>query len=252
MQRTTSFVRGGTFYLITKFTRKESGMKKLLTLIALTVVIGSGCNSIRTTALDRSENGALSCAPESSALKGVPVMLRVPTHIEVKIYQRDFWYQNTGSNKLVLVPNQLQSRYVKTEIKRTEQMFVVDPKRPAAGTGTYGFTFSSAGENSPNPGHGYLTGIQYKADDETLLKSASLVNSIASALLAPTPASPGTNSSALKRANEAEIPTVSTDRLIKMKRFDLNSPSIDSDIKGFLDANLNNCNSCANEPAYSN
>ena len=228
-------------------------MRRLLTLIVLgTIAIGAGCNSIRTTALDRSENGALSCSPQTSALKGVPVMLKVPTHIEVKVYQRDFWYQDTGSEKLVLVPNQLQTRYVKTEVKETEQMFLVDPKRPAAGTGIYGFTFSSSGQNASSPGHGYLTGIQYKADDETLLKSASLVNSIAAALLSPPPGNQGTKSNAVDRADKARIPTVSTDRLVKMKRFDLNSPSIDGEIKQFLDANLNNCNSCGTEPAYLN
>lgn len=216
------------------------------------VIVFAGCNSIRTTVLDRSEAGCLTSKPIAGHLKGVPVMVKVPTHVEVKVFQREFWYQDNDSDRLVPIKNEIPTRYVNTDLKQTEQMFVVDPQRPAAGTGIYGFRFAS-GATSPQEGDlgkGYLRGIEYKSDDKTLTESAKLVNSIASFLLAPGAGAPGTLSSTQDLEFGQSVPIVSTDRLVSFRRFNINSPTIDADITTFLNEYLNNCQSCLEPPVY--
>lgn len=200
-----------------------------------------GCNSIRTTPLDRTEAGNLVCGNHSECLKGVPVMLKVPTHIEVKIYQRDYWYTNK-KNVLVPIAQQTPTRFVETDVQMTEQMFLVDPKRPAAGTGLYAFKFNSSAEDK-DAGRGYLKGISYQAEDETLTRSADLLTSLAG-LLGKPPGAVGDKTSNGRDRTDGDVKPYSTDRVVKMKRFDINSPTVDQDIRDFLDLHMNNCHSC--------
>ena len=211
--------------------------------LLLVVLAVAGCNSIRTTVLDRTENGNLVCGNHSGHLKGVPVMVKVPTHIEVRIYQRDYWYANV-ENKLVPLEQQMATRFVDTKVQMTEQMFLVDPKRPAAGTGVYAFKFNSSADDK-DAGKGYLKSVAYQANDETLTRSATLLTSIAGLIGPPsTTLASKTSSNGRKRTKDDAVLPYSTDRLVKMMRFDINSPTVDDDIREFLDTHLNNCHNC--------
>ena len=215
------------------------------------IAVMTGCTSIRSTALDRTESGCLTAKPDTECLKGVPVMVKVPTHLEVRVYQRDHWYQTKDSDRLVPVKEESPVRFVETRVAKTEQMFVVDPKRPAEGTGIYGFTFASGLKESSGEGHGYLRGVEYKSEDQTLEASANLALSLAS-ILRPNPGTVGQESSTTTRkgADGSDVTVFTTKRLVAFRRFPLNSPSVDHEVEAFLDLHLNHCQSCAAPPSY--
>lgn len=204
--------------------------------LAVMVVAASGCTSVKTTVLDRREGGHLTKNPDLP-LKGVPVMLRVPTHVDVTIEQVDYWYPDGKS--FVQVGAELPSRHVKAEIKHTEKMFLVDPKRVASGTGIYGFSFDP---DNGNAGRGYLKGVSYEAVDTTLKESAALISNIAKVVGSPT-------SAAEELASDSKV--IATSRTIAFRKFDINSCSIEHDIREFVNDYLNDCHpDCCTDPQY--
>ncbi len=227
-------------------------MKLGVFCIACSLLLAAlGCNSIRTTVLDRSEDDRLQKNRPTTSLKGIPVMLKVPTHMEITVYERSFFYQTKQSNRLVAVDcNEMPTRFVKTNVAKTEKMFLVDPKRAAAGITEYGFKFQGGEEGKSAAGHGYLSQANYKVQDETLTQAASLVNSVAAALLT-SPGTPGADPKSVMEAENGDaVPVHEIDRVVAFCRFDINSPTYDEDVRQFLNQYLNHCQSCQNLPQY--
>ncbi len=201
------------------------------------LILGSfGCNSIKTTPLDRQEGGHL-CVAHEAPLQGLPVMLRVPTHLDVTIEEVKYWYPNNGVLAEVESDGSASNtgRHVITKVAETEKMFLVDPKRVASGTGIYGFSFAEA-----SPGKGYLSGTSYEAVDTTISESAALVRGLAKAF-------------ATSDSNDdtAESGLITTTRTVAFRKFDLNSPTIEDDVRSFCHLYLNGCQgSCNTQPAY--
>ena len=200
------------------------------------LLISLGCTSVRTTALDRHQGGHLTKNPDLP-LKGVPVMLRVPTHVDVTIEQVDYWHPE--GKTFVAVGADIPSRQVSAEIKHTEKMFLVDPKRVASGSGIYGFQFDGEGDKA---GRGYLSGVSYEAVDTTLNESASLITNIAKVV-------GRTASTADELAEDSGV--IATTRTIAYRKFDINAPTIEDDIRCFVNLYLNDCHTnCCSSPNY--
>ncbi|MFO1002908.1 MAG: hypothetical protein U0936_21465 [Planctomycetaceae bacterium] len=206
-------------------------MKKL----AFAILLGTaGCSSFKTTAVDRLDNDMVVVNP-SKPLKGVPVSLRVPSHLELCVIETSYWEkQDIPGQKPTLKPLHTcrATRTVTHNVKYTEKIFLVDPKRPAAGTEKYGFTFQSNDANKgEDAGKGYLQKVEYEVDDQTIKESANLLaNSLGLINALQTSASqPNPNKSDL----------VSTDRTVAFGRFDINSPSYEDDVANFLDIHVN-------------
>ena len=144
------------------------------------VAIG-GCSSFRTTAVDRYEQDTLVVNPERP-MKGIPVSLKVPTHLELKVIETTYWEkQENPGEKPTLVPLSTcrATRSVNHELCYTEKIFLVDPVRPGAGIQNYGFTFASGDKANPSDaGKGYLRNVDYKIDDRTIQESANLVSNV--------------------------------------------------------------------------
>ncbi|MEM7456914.1 MAG: hypothetical protein AAF456_21400 [Planctomycetota bacterium] len=210
-----------------------------LSCLLLVTAIGglTGCNSIRTTPLDRMPDGSLVPNPRRP-LKGVPVMLPVPTHIDVKIIQVDYWAPNADKGgELELITNlgrEFENRHIITELVETNQMFIIDPKRPASGTGTYKFGFR--GLNPDNPEYqGQLSSLGYKSEDTTITDSFALYGQIRTFL--------GLNTDASQEASSLpEEKYASTTRTIAFRRFPLNDDNVDLHVQEFVDAYMNSCN----------
>ncbi len=205
----------------------------LLTMLAL-----SGCSSFRTTAVDRTERDCLIVNPECP-MRGIPVSLRVPTHLELCVIETTYWEKQLApGNKPTLVPLSTcrPTRNVTHAIKETEKIFLVDPVRPAAGMSSYGFTFQSSNANaqqaSEAAGKGYLQSVQYKIEDQTIEQSAELFSNAVGLITALQTA-----------ANQAVANTsnlLTTERVVAYARYDVNSPTFEADVAAFLDCNINN------------
>jgi hypothetical protein len=214
------------------------GMLKWLGLLGLSIAM-VGCNSVRTTFLRQDECGQLFKCPEHHR-KGVPVMVKVPTHVEVKIMQTDVWkieLSDVGPKRLTHLPA-ATSRTARTQTIQTEQMFLVDPKRPASGTGEFGFAYDP-------DGYGVLQSANYKAVDSTLKDSASLVTNALSTFGA---LSSVANKSGVGSDNED---LVTAERVIAYRRFPINQTT-EWEIEQFIGQYINLCHTgeCSNSPAY--
>ncbi len=213
-------------------------MSRWLVLLGLSMAI-LGCNSVRTTFLRQNECGQLYKSPEHH-LKGVPVMFKVPTHVEVKIMQTDVWKieaEDSGPKKLVHVPA-ATSRKAATQTIQTEQMLLVDPKRPASGTGEFGFAYDP-------DGYGVLQSANYKAVDSTLKDSASLVTTALSTFGALSSVGDKTGVA----SNNGNL--VTAERTIAYRRFPINQ-STDAEIEQFVGQYINICSTdeCMKSPTY--
>lgn len=208
-------------------------------LVAAAVLL-CGCNTFRTTALDRCENDTLIVNPDCP-MKGIPVTLRVPTHLELSVVETTYWQKrNIAGAKptLVALHTARPTRAVTHDVCYTEKVFLVDPARPTAGTQKYGFTFTSndAGK-ADEAGKGYLDQVIYKIDDQTITESAKLLaNSLNFLSAFPT------SSLNPEHVNTGNL--ISTDRTVAYTRLDINSPSFEHDVAQFLDTNLN-CAGCS-------
>ena len=208
-------------------------------IVAIIIVVG-GCNSVRTTFLKNDGRGNL-CKESNICRQGLPVMVKVPTHVDVEIIQTDVWkVEKNGTNprKLVHIPDATSRSHKVTPIA-TEKMFVIDPKRPASGTGAFGFGFDS----TENPGKGILTSAAYKSEDTTLKDSANL-------LLNAVGVAGKLTSTNIDQENDK---LVSAERTIAYRRFPVDQ-DLSANIQAFLNEYITNCTeadpTCSKSPSY--
>ncbi len=209
-------------------------------VIVLGLVATCGCSSFRTTAIDRCEHNTLVVNPERP-MHGVPVSLRIPTHLELKVIETTYWEkQDIPGEKPTLVPLSTcrSTRSVTHNICYTEKIFLVDPLRPGAGLQNYGFEFTSSGA-SQDAGKGYLKKVDYKIDDQTIKESANLVSNAIGLITAfqTSANNPSPNVGSL----------LATDRTVAYGRFDINRCGFEEEVAAFLDCQVNQSN-CSNTP----
>jgi hypothetical protein len=173
-------------------------------------------------------------------LHGIPVMVKVPTHLDVAILEATYWRHDTTKNDLIEVPQDIVHREVAADLQQTEKMFIVDPLRPGAGLQNYGFTFKSSGQGAKAEyqGAGYLKNTTYMADDQTITTGASLLATIVPILARPT-----ANETTPKPATVFDD-LVKCNRMIAFRRFDLASPGFEIEVTAFVELYLNNCHKC--------
>jgi hypothetical protein len=198
----------------------------------LTLVSIAGCSSFRTTAIDRLEDDVMVVNPDEP-LNGIPVSLRIPTHLELSVIETTFWRLDGTEATLRAMTTGRANRSVTHTVVSTEKIFLVDPVRPISGLENYGFTFTSGGTSpqTGDAGKGYLRDVSYKADDTTIKDSAALLaRSIGFVNALRT-------SSGAQSAVSADV--ITTDRVIAFGRFDINSPCFEQDMAGFLECHMN-------------
>lgn len=231
-------------------------MRYWIPLIMLLITVAAGCSSIKTTAYDRLEDDTLIANPDKH-LKGIPVSLRVPSHIELTVREKTFW--TVEDTEMIPLKNCRATRTIDHDVKYTEKVFLVDPVRPAGGplstdannvSNYYGFSFQhddldtadrEAGKEKEyqESGRGYLAGLNYKSNDQTIKRSAELLVSSLSMIKAFSP--PAVKVSAIGGGNnpDLDLEIIETTRVIAFSRFDLNSEHFEDDVMNFLDTYVN-------------
>lgn len=166
-------------------------------------------------------------------------MVEVPTHVDIKIIQTDYWkIKSDGNNpkKLVHLP-EATSRSADIKDVFTEKMFLMDPKRPAEGTGQFEFGFNT--DEAGGKQNGTLKSVKYKAIDNTLTTAAGLLS--ATVGLTGKKTSIGADNKKL----------VSNTRTIAYKRFPVGS-EYEGEIETFIATYINGCapGTCYESPKY--
>lgn len=196
----------------------------------------TGCTSFSSTPMTRWDDGTFSgdsngkrsffCA--SKPYKGIPVRVKLQTHVDVWI-DEEYCLATDGSAPV----DNLRFMKVRQEPVTTEQVIIVDFKRPAAGTGDFKLKFSE---------EQYFSNIDSHVIDKTIEQSTALVATVLKAA---------------STANESGQPAVKETpqfewkvRTVAYQRFDLSNPNYEAELDEFVSHHLNNCNQCSGSPTY--
>lgn len=190
----------------------------------------AGCTSVSSTLLNRDEmdcfhgnsNGKPSLLTgETKSLKGVPITLRLPTHLDVVVKESVF-IRNVEGKAPIRLHSPHRHLFVETTLIETEKVFTVDPKRPAAGTLTYNMTFGDD-KNSQ-----YFKSIASNIQDDTIKEVTNSLNTILPMLKGQATG-----------AEDHTSPTIAFEnRTIAWKRFDLDAVDLETQVRDFVAVNL--------------
>ncbi len=145
-------------------------MPQLRFSLAVSIVLVSiGCTGIGSHFLHRDETNA---EWEQEKLRGVPVTVKVPTHVKVSVIEQRYFYTNAEGEPPTEIPN--CSRVIDYEFITTSRLFTVDPKRPATGTSSWEIDLEGQYPKSVKNDVSDLTIQQVSVAIETIAKSGGI------------------------------------------------------------------------------
>lgn len=214
----------------------------LSTLLLPTLL--AGCTSISSTFLQRADddamlgisNGKTGIHDHTRPFKGIPVTLKIPTHLDLAIVETLLFTDDPTSGKLTHLPLSKRHLDVQPSLQLSDKVFTVDLKRPAAGSLDYEIEFQNE-KDSPQ----YFQQISYHVVDQTLKDISAVIANLKP--IQPTPAFPTANQ------KSSDFPSLSPlVRTIAWKRFDIHAPDFEDQVLAFVNQNLNDCHSCSLTP----
>lgn len=211
-------------------------MRYLLSLSVLSIVLSSGCTSFSTTVMQRCMNGVFHYNAVCET-KGIPVKLKVPTHIEV-IVTEDFFIEKDSKGKFKEIPivrdsddtTEIRSLNVATKVIYTDKVFTVDFKRPAGGTLALG-SDSAAGVTFDD--EQYFQKIQASYTEKTLEDINTALGTLKPSLTSAKKTSKPDDAAASKLGTEV--------REVARSRFDISDPSWEDQMHGFVEEHVTSC-----------
>ena len=184
-----------------------------------------GCTSIRSTVVQRGADGKYTGNHLSTKTTGVPVKLRVPTHVDISIQEVYYVDDKTGE---VLDSEQRILEVADPVTVYEYQLFTVDVPRPLAGslnlTGQEnGFTLDDNQQ---------ITGLGGTITDNTISQTAAIFGSDSLGGALANLQSTGTGGSEDLTRQE---------RVIATKRFDISVPNWHSEMNAWVESYMGNC-----------
>ncbi len=219
--------------------------KKPLALALLAAL--TGCTSISSTMLNRTDsdfyvgnsNGHTKCDGRSRPFKGVPITVRVPTHLDVAIKESIIHAKDTLTNDLYQLASSRRHMFVEASLVESDKVFTVDPKRPAAGTMGYTFLFGDKAKAGDPDNSQYFKSISYQIKDRTINEVNASLNTLLPLL--------GRKSTTGKQAAAGEKISIIQEEIVSVvawKRFDLDAPDFEVQVECFVEQHLNSCDRC--------
>jgi hypothetical protein len=213
---------------------------KSAVMLSMLMLTAPGCTLIKSTLVTRQEdnsfvgqsNGQPQDHGKTRPYRGVPVALKVPTHVDVAVTET-YFIQAVGdgaNRKLQEVvfdsPSVPRNMNVTITPVVTKKLFTVDFVRPAAGTLDYKATFTD---------DQYFQSIENTIVDETIKDITAAIKTVAPALGLPASATIGTSlAERLLTAN----------RTVAYARFDIDAPDFEEQLNSFLTLQVNACHNC--------
>jgi hypothetical protein len=183
--------------------------------------------------LDRTPDHQLVENPDQP-LKGMPVMLRVPSHLDVTVSQIHTWVKQ-GVERPTHVEGGRPQFDVDCKLIEIEKMFVVDPLRPLSGDQEYGFGFYQPSAEYPAVHQGQLKSMAYKSVDTSIKDVAALAGAVIQrARLASTDSGGNTGLNPTE-----DSPVFTTSHVVAFRRFDINEPDFEESLRAFLSETVN-------------
>ncbi|MBM3999785.1 MAG: hypothetical protein FJ297_09655 [Planctomycetes bacterium] len=195
------------------------GRLRIVVAVGCAIGCSAGCTSIRSVMLHRNECNT--GWQKTRHLPGVPITLKVPTHLQVTVVEKHYLARD-DKQQFVRIDLPIPIRKVYTEFRYTERIFTVDFKRPASGLLDLDVTFRDDDQ--------YFKRVKQKVVDETIEDVAKLVESIAPGGLI------GGVGTASKGAGDdlREIESV-----VAVNLFEIEDPNFEIQVTEFLNCHLN-------------
>ncbi len=210
--------------------------------VLVVALIATGCRSTNSFFMTRfdsdqlaaSSNGHLGIHDNAKPFKGVPITLKVPTHVDITV--RETIYLDIKTLDPVITERRSLNAIATTVY--SDKLFSVDPKRAAAGQTDY--TLDMNDKHPEKDQRQYFKSVAQKITDDTIKDVTKALDSILP-LLAPKKA-PGASSFADEPIVTGEILEVYRD--VAWRRFDISSPDFEEQVRLFVEEHMNSCHSC--------
>jgi hypothetical protein len=209
-------------------TRRLGQARDWLLPFALGMLVLTGCTSISSQMITRDATNT--CWQQETGLQGIPITLKVPTHLKLYVYDKHYLEYVNGVvpdashavAQVQTIPLDVPVRDFASEFMYTEKIFTVDFKRPAGGT--YNLRLAMTDDQ-------YFQNIQHDVTDQTIKDVTRLL----SALLPPGNVLPATAGGTPGVApNVSEIKS-----LAAVGVFEIADPSFQQQVLAFLNCHLN-------------
>lgn len=183
----------------------------------------AGCTSINSTLLTRNESNTN--WERHPHLHGVPITLKVPTHLKVYLYQKHFFYASEMGMRRLELPFVVSD--LSYEFIETEKIFTVDFKRPPAGT--FNLRVDMTADEQ------YFQQIQHDVYDTTIEDVTTLLGSIAKKGLLAAPVSTELNTGGITDKELKEVTSIAA-----VQMFEIDDPQFEQKVTEFINCHLNN------------
>ena len=198
-----------------------------VTLMVLVTAASIGCSSMQSTLLTRNESNTNWCTIKH--LKGVPITLKVPTHLRVYIYQKHFLEQiNVGGVTKWQLVEMPAIHDFSSETLYTDQIFTTDFKRPAAGAFNLDLDMTE---------DQYVERVQQDITDETLEQIGALIEKLPG-LFVPAPV-PGAKQAS---DTDAGVTLKEIKSVVAAGLFEVDAPDFEIQVESFVRCHLNGRN----------
>lgn len=186
----------------------------------------TGCHSAVSTHV---APGPFGFGWETKKLKGVPVTVRVPTHLRLEVIEQRYIDPKTQCLLTDACQRPILGRRVAWTIQERDEVFTVDSVRPASGRLTYAATLEDQ----------YFKTFNTKIEDTTIQKITEVLGKFD-----PTPPKvPKGSGNALAGVAPAGNVTL-VEGTIAAEIFDLRDPSLEDRVHAFLRQYVNDCHDC--------
>lgn len=221
---------------------------KLLSMASLASLMLMGCTSATSTFMSRQDDDRLTgqsnglpmhhCS--SRPQKGIPITVRVPTHVDIEVYEKLFYDKNTFNPVASKTGRHLE---VRAKEVYTPKVFTIDPKRACAGTSDYLIEFNLSKSKDPSKDNSQYPGkINNQVVDKTIEDITTSIKTLAPTIKKAIGTAGG------QKPGEPE-PSIfgERERMVAWKRFDINDPAFEENLRSFVSHHVNNCNSCCQD-----
>lgn len=190
----------------------------------------AACTSIKTTLFD-ADNYAGNGEREKRCLRGIPITMDVPTHIQITVTETSYFTKDTtGRYVPACVPPTHSMKY---DLIVKKELYTVDFKRPAAGINDLKISFDGGASNGQ-----YFSSISQDVTDVTIDKVAALIKQILDST--PTLASLAKSANAnAGNTDPAPAALIAVPRVVACEFFDLRFPNLERRIQCFLEQQIN-------------
>lgn len=182
------------------------------------------CKSAVSTHVTPNPNGGGWC---TNKLRGVPVTVKVPTHLEIRVVERRFLAKDGKGALTTADKHPVVARHVEMDVREKDEVFTVDAVRPASGTLAMKATFD---ENEQ-----FFKTYNSKVEDKTIQSITDALKNITGEIAKL----PGGKSTSYRGPETEQWKYV--EHLVAVMMFDVHDPNLEAHVREFLHLHINGC-----------